>query len=53
MRDKLTNMEKAVYLEYGTSRGETPKPFITKVINDSEKEVLEKMQEVFNEAVSK
>lgn len=46
----VRNMEKMVYLEYGTSK-QPARPTITKAIKDSEKAVLNKMQEVFNREV--
>lgn len=46
----VRNMEKMVYLEYGTSK-QSPAPTLTKAIKDSEKAVLNKMQEVFNREV--
>lgn len=49
-QEKLLNMEKLVYLEYGTS-DQPATPILTKAINDSEKPVMEKMQEVFNREV--
>lgn len=46
----VRNMEKMVYLEYGTSK-QPARPTLTKAIKDSEKAVLDKMQEVFNREV--
>jgi HK97 gp10 family phage protein len=46
----VRNMEKMVYLEYGT-KNQPPRPTLTKAIKDSEKAVMEKMQEVFNREV--
>ena len=46
----VRNMEKMVYLEYGTSK-QSPAPTLTKAIKDSEKAVLDKMQEVFDREV--
>lgn len=46
----VRNMEKMVYLEYGTS-DQPATPVLTKAIKDSEKAVMEKMQEVFNREV--
>lgn len=46
----VRNMEKMVYLEYGTSK-QSPAPTLTKAIKDSEKAVLDKMQEVFSREV--
>lgn len=43
----VRNVEKMIYLEYGTSR-QPARPTLTKVINDSEQGVLAKMQEVFD-----
>ena len=53
VRDKTRNMEKAIFLEYGTSKGQPARPFISKVINSTESQVLNKMQEVFNREVDK
>lgn len=46
----VRNMEKMVYLEYGTS-AQPATPVLTKAIKDSENAVMEKMQEVFNRAI--
>jgi HK97 gp10 family phage protein len=46
----VRNMEKMVYLEYGT-KNQSPRPTLTKAIKDSEKAVLDKMQEVFSREV--
>lgn len=46
----VRNMEKMVYLEYGTTK-QPARPTLTKAIKDSEKAVLDKMQEVFNREV--
>jgi HK97 gp10 family phage protein len=46
----VRNMEKMVYLEYGTS-DQPATPILTKAIKDSEKAVLDKMQEVFSREV--
>ena len=51
-RKGVRNMEKMVYMEYG-AHGSTPHPVLTKAINDSESDVLDKMQEVFDREVSK
>jgi len=48
----VRNMEKLVYSEYGTSK-QSPRPILTKAIKDSERPVLDKMQEVFNQEVEK
>ncbi len=41
----------AIFVNHGTSR--TPaRPFVTKSVNDAEKEVTEKMQEVYNEEMN-
>lgn len=45
-KDGIRNMEKMAWLEYGTKHRE-PKPILTKAVKDSEPEVLNKMQEVF------
>lgn len=49
-QEQLRNMEKLVYLEYGTS-DQPATPILTKAINDSEQQVMDKMQEVFNREV--
>lgn len=46
----VRNMEKAAYLEYGTSK-QAARPWAAKSSNDAQAEVLAKMQEVFEEAV--
>ena len=46
----VRNMEKMVYLEYGTS-AQPATPVLTKAIKDSENAVMEKMQEVFDREV--
>lgn len=46
----VRNMEKMVYLEYGT-KSQSPRPTLTKAIKDSESAVLKKMQEVFEREV--
>lgn len=46
----VRNMEKMVYLEYGTKR-QPARPTLTKALKDSESEVYAKMQEVFNREV--
>lgn len=46
----VRNVEKMIYLEYGTSR-QPARPTLTKAINDSEQGVLAKMQEVFDREV--
>lgn len=55
-KNGVRNMEKMAHLEYGytTKKGKdiTPKPIITKALNDAREEVNAKMQEVFNEAVN-
>ena len=48
----VRNMEKLAWLEYGTSK-QTPTPILTKAIKDSDSEVLDKMQEVFEREVQK
>lgn len=50
-RKGVRNMEKLAYAEYGTSKqGSTP--MLTKAIKDSEEEVLDKMQEIFEEEMN-
>lgn len=51
-RNGIRNMSKLAYEEYGTKK-QPPTPVLTKALKDSEKVVLEKMQEVFNREVSK
>lgn len=51
-RKPLRNMEKAAYLQYGTSK-QAPRPWAEKAMNDAKAEVLDKMQEVFEREVSK
>lgn len=46
----VRNMEKMVYLEYGTS-DQPATPVLTKAIKDSETAVMKKMQEVFEREV--
>jgi len=48
----VRNMEKMVYLEYGTVK-QSAKPVLTKAIKDSESAVKKKMQEVFEREVNK
>lgn len=48
----VRNMEILVYLEYGKS-GQEARPTLTKAIKDSEKAVLDKMQEVFSREVGR
>lgn len=43
----VRNAEKLAYLEYGTGR-QAAHPIMEKVVNDSEDEVIKKMQEVFD-----
>lgn len=49
-KEKVRQMDKLAYLEYGTSK-QAPKPVMTTVMNDSEADVLDKMQEIFNAEV--
>lgn len=51
-KEPVRNMEILAHLEYGT-KNQDPKPILTKAIKDSEKAVLDKMQEVFNREVGK
>ena len=46
----VRNMEKAVYLEYGTYK-QAATPIISPAVRESEAAVLEKMQEVFDREV--
>ena len=46
----LFNSDKLYYLEYGTSK-QTPSPVIEKATRKAENEILEKMQQSFNEIV--
>ena len=46
----VRNMDKMVYLEYGTSKQDAT-PVLTKALKDSESAVYDKMQEVFNREV--
>ena len=46
----VRNMEKMVYLEYGTKK-QKPRPILIKALKDSESAVYDKMQEVFNREV--
>lgn len=43
----VRNAEKLAYLEYGTGK-QTAHPIMEKVVNDSEDDVIKKMQEVFD-----
>lgn len=52
IRDPIRNMEKAVYLEYGTSQ-QTPRPWVTRALKNAEPAVLQKMKEVFEREVNK
>lgn len=46
----VSNAEKALLIEVGSSK-QAPRPFIEKVVRDTEPAVLEKMQEVYNKEV--
>lgn len=46
------NGEKMAYLEYGVSGRQEAHPVMTKTINDSENEAIEKMQQIFDAEVS-
>lgn len=48
----VRNMEKLVYLQYGTSK-QVATPVLEQVVNKSADEVEKLMQEVFNEEMSK
>jgi HK97 gp10 family phage protein len=53
----MRNIEKLVYLEYGTSKNskqrQSPTPVIKTALNDSESTVLNRMQEVFTREANK
>lgn len=49
----MRNAEKMAYLEYGTSNGQTAHPVMEKTIHQSEDEVIEVMQQVFNREAGK
>lgn len=51
-RKGVRNVEKMLYLEYGTSR-QPATPVLAKAIKDSEKEVLTTMQAIFDREVGK
>lgn len=51
-RKGVRNIEKMIYLEYGTSR-QPATPVLTKAVKDSEKEVLTTMQAIFDREVGK
>lgn len=46
----VRNMEKMVYMEYGTSK-QNATPVLVPAIRESERDVAERMQEVFSEEV--
>lgn len=46
----VRNMEKAMYLEYGTTK-EAARPWLQNASKNAEAQALEKMQEVFNRAM--
>lgn len=48
----VANAQKAISLEYGTSK-QRATPFLKQAVNDVEIQVVQKMQAVFNEEVSK
>lgn len=49
-QDKVPNAQKAMSLEYGSSK-QNAEPFLDNALKGVEKEVIEKMQEVFNKEV--
>lgn len=51
-KKKTPHAQKAMALEYGTSK-QNATPFMEKAKNDSEKEVVEKLQEVYTREVMK
>jgi hypothetical protein len=48
----VRNMEKAAYLQFGTSK-QAPRPWIERVKSDAQPEVLAKMKEVFEREAKK
>lgn len=46
----VRNMEKMMYMEYGTSR-QVSTPVLSKAVQKSEKQVIEKMREIYNQKV--
>lgn len=50
--NEVRNMEKLVYMEYGTST-QSPTPVMTPALNDAENAVTAKLQEVFEREVMK
>lgn len=50
-RKGVRNMEKLAYAEYGTSKQDST-PMLTKATKDSEEEVLNRMQEIFEEEMA-
>lgn len=51
-RKGVRNMAKLAHAEYGTKK-QPPTPILTKALKDSEKEVYDKMREVFEEEMKK
>ena len=51
-KEPVRNMEIMAHMEYGTSEI-NPIPILSKAMKDSEVSVAEKMQEIFNEEVSR
>lgn len=49
----MRNAEKMAYLEYGTSKGQDAHPIMAKTLHQSEEEVVETMQQVFNREAGK
>lgn len=49
-RERVRNMEKAVWLEFGV-KGRAATPFLTTAVLNAEPKVIAKMQEVFNREV--
>ena len=47
---RVRNMEKMIYLEYGTSK-QRATPVLSRATRRAEKDVISKMQEVFNREV--
>jgi HK97 gp10 family phage protein len=49
-RKGVSNMQKLVHSEYGTSQ-QSPTPIIAKTLNNAESEVMNVLQETFNEVI--
>lgn len=51
-RNGVRNMEKMAHAEYGTSK-QSPTPILSKAITDSQEEITNRMQEIYNREVTK